>query len=112
MPLHPENYSVTLMKEKELYQKAAELWGIEAQIRQAVEECAEMITVLCHKDRGKVHWEDVAKEIADVEIMCSQLREIIGSDIVDRCKKEQLARLEKEIEKISSARSDRADKTV
>ena len=94
------------MEEKGLYQKVIELWGVEAQIRQAIEECAEMITALCHKDRGKVHWEDVAKEIADVEIMCSQLREIIGSEIVDQCKKEQLACLEQEIEKASSGRSD------
>ena len=104
--LHSEHQAVACMKEKEIYQKATELWGVEAQIRQAVEECSEMITVLCHKDRGKAHWADVAKEIADVEIMCSQLREIIGSDIVDQCKKEQLARLEKEIEKAFLGRSD------
>ena len=94
------------MKEKELYQKAIELWGVEGQIRQAIEECAEMITALCHKDRDKVDWGDVAKEVADVEIMCSQLREIIGPEIVDRYKKEQLVRLEQEIEKASSGGSD------
>ena len=93
------------MKEKEMYQKAIELWGIEAQIRQAIEECAEMITALCHKNRGKADWEAVAKEVADVEIMCSQLREIIGSEIIDQCKKEQLVRLEQEIEKASSGQS-------
>jgi len=94
------------MKEKEMYQKAIELWGVEAQIRQAIEECAEMIMALCHKDRGKADWEAVAKEVADVEIMCSQLREIIGPEIIDRCKKEQLVRLEQEIEKASSGRTD------
>lgn len=82
------------MKEKELYKKAVELWGIEAQIKQAIEECSELITALCHKDRGKVGLADVAKEVADVEIMCEQLREIIGDEIVDRYKQEQLIRLE------------------
>ncbi len=86
------------MKEHELYKKAVELWGEESQIKQAVEECAELITALCHKDRGKTDWRGVAKEVADVEIMCCQLREIIGYKIVDKCKIEQLGKLKEDLE--------------
>ncbi len=86
------------MTENEIYKKAVELWGVESQIKQAVEECAELITALCHKDRGKTDWRGVAKEVADVEIMCCQLREIIGDKIVDRFKMEQLEKLKEELE--------------
>ena len=92
------------MTEKELYRKAIERWGIDGQIKQTIEECAELITVLCHKDRGRADWIQVAREVADVEIMCSQLREIIGHEIVDQCKEEQLERLQREIEKTSHPR--------
>ena len=92
------------MTENELYRKAIERWGIDGQIKQTIEECSELITVLCHKDRGRADWAQVAREVADVEIMCSQLREIIGQEIVDQCKAEQLERLLREIEKTSHPR--------
>ena len=87
------------MKERELYKQAIVRWGIEGQIKQAIEECAELITVLCHKDRDRADWVQVGREVADVEIMCSQLREIIGHEIVDEFKEQQLLRLKREIEK-------------
>ncbi len=86
------------MDENDLYKKTVELWGVETQIKQAIEECSELITALCHKERGRIDWADVAKEVADVEIMCSQLREIVGPEIVDQCKDKQLSRLREDIE--------------
>ena len=87
------------MNETELYKKAIERWGIESQVGIVIEECSELITAICHAQRDRATVIDIAQEVADVEIMCGQLREIIGNDIVTQCKKEKLIRLEQRIEK-------------
>ena len=87
------------MNETELYKKAIERWGIESQVGMVIEECSELITTICHAQRDRATIIDIAQEVADVEIMCGQLREIIGNDIVTQCKKEKLIRLEQRIEK-------------
>lgn len=40
----------------------------------AVEELAELIMTIQHVDRRKADWQDLAREIADVEIMITQLK--------------------------------------
>lgn len=92
------------MNEIELYKNAVNLWGIESQVTMVIEECSELITVLCHAQRDRATVIDIAQEVADVEIMCGQLREIIGDDIVTKCKKEKLIRLEQRIEKSLTSR--------
>lgn len=84
--------------EKELYKKAMLIYGTGPQVEMAIEECSELITVLCHARRGRKIAKGIAYEIADVEIMCGQLREIIGDDIVSQCKEEKLLRLEQRID--------------
>lgn len=76
-----------------VYRAAAQKWGAEAQIDQAIEECAELIVALRHARRGRCGAAEVAEEIADVEIMMGQLRVVFGSAAVDTAKQSKLDRL-------------------
>lgn len=82
-----------------IYLRAVKHFGEQAQIHQATEELAELIVALSHHRRSRVVNSFVCSEIAHVEIMCAQLREIFGSDAVDVEKAEKIARLAKELEK-------------
>ena len=86
------------MEEKEIYRKAIELFGIESQKAVAIEECAELIQAICHTSRNRTKY-SIAEETADVEIMCGQLREIVGDNIVQEWKAKKLSRLKELIEK-------------
>lgn len=88
-----------VMKAVSIYRLAVYHFGISEQIQQATEELAELIVALSHHRRGRVVKSFVCSEIADVEIMCAQLREIFGSDAVDTEKAVKIARLAKELEK-------------
>jgi len=85
------------MNEEEIYQKALDKWRIESQIKVAVEEMAEL-TVELMKYGRKINGstvEDITKEIADVEIMLSQLKVYFGNkEKVENLKKLKLERLE------------------
>ena len=86
--------------------RAVETWGEPSQIIQAMEECAELITVLSHYMRGRTSPDCVASEIADVEIMCEQLRLIFGSDDVNICIDSKLARLRRMLDKHDQQQGD------
>lgn len=76
-----------------IYEKAVRHFGIYAQYEQAIEEAAELIVAVRHYKRGRVSLQDIASEVADMEIMCSQLRCIIGEDTVQKEKEMKLGRL-------------------
>ena len=78
---------------KTVYEKAMEEFGENAQALKAIEELGELIVAITQYGFGKCSLQDVASEIADVEIMCSQLRIMFGNDLVDRVKEEKLDRL-------------------
>lgn len=78
-----------------IYNQAVKKWGPEAQIKMAIEECGELIVELSHVGRGRSSIVAVCGEIADVEIMCAQMRAIFGSNLVDRIKVLKLKRLKK-----------------
>jgi len=86
---------------KDIAKKAVEKWGIESQIKMAIEEMAELTVALNHYERGKATLEDVASEIADVKIMMEQLEYIVnqatGSELVKEQERYKLERLEKVI---------------
>lgn len=77
-----------------IYQHALNAWGEEAQLKMAIEECAELIVAINKSWRKKGTDAELAEEIADVEIMCNQLRLIVGPKLVERIKKIKLKRLE------------------
>lgn len=60
--------------EKEILSDAVELYGADAQITVAIEEMSELTKELCKAKRGKANIDNIAEEIADVEIMVEQLK--------------------------------------
>jgi len=81
-----------------IYLAALSIWGHSSQIDMAVEEAAELIQALQHHRRGRCTNEDVAGEIADMTIMCGQLRLIFGAEDVDAAVAAKLARLERRLD--------------
>lgn len=73
-------------QKKEVLIRAVETYGINSQIRMAIEEMAELIKALCKFERVDLGPEsdkavgNVIEEIADVQIMLDQLRIIFKSD--------------------------------
>lgn len=57
-----------------VFEVAIKTYGERAQEEVAMEECAELIQAIAHKHRGRK--DNIAEEIADVEIMLEQLKMI------------------------------------
>jgi NTP pyrophosphatase (non-canonical NTP hydrolase) len=83
-----------LVNPEAIYRAAIGKWGIFAQLDMAIEEAAELTQALMHLRRRRCTEADVANEIADMTIMCGQLRLIFGAEVVDAKIQEKLARLE------------------
>lgn len=60
--------------ETAVFAKALGTWGAEAQITMVFEEMSELQKELCKRLRGKDNADDIAEEIADVEIMLDQMK--------------------------------------
>jgi len=80
-------------KKMNIYEQTIKKFDLGLQISMMVEECAELIVELQHFRRGRGSGLAVCGEIADVEIMCAQMRVIFGSTRVDRVKVLKLQRL-------------------
>ena len=80
-----------------LYKQAVDTWGADNQLDMAIEECAELITAIRHFKRGRCSFQKLAEEVADVEIMMDQIREIINPIIIDIQKAEKLSRLKRRL---------------
>jgi ubiquinone biosynthesis protein UbiJ len=85
---------------EEICRAAIELYGSDAQERQCIEECAELIQAINKKHRGKEH--NIAEEIADVENMLFQVKEI--NDCFEEVKRIKREKLERLAAKMSSGR--------
>jgi NTP pyrophosphatase (non-canonical NTP hydrolase) len=73
--------------------KAIQKYGADAQQKQCIEECSELITAILHHQRGKCTAQDVVTEIADVTIMCEQMKLMFGAAEVEREIKAKIERL-------------------
>lgn len=82
----------------ELSARAVAVWGATAQLRLLQEECGELIAAVNHADRGRIEEREMADEIADVIIMCSQATSIVGAGHVADALGHKLARLRGRIE--------------
>lgn len=86
-----------------LYQKAIDVWGIEAQRNMAFEELGELNTALARDRRGRVTREEILTELADVTIMCEQLALFLGYDDYEKEIDNKLVRLrDKKLKKYES----------
>jgi Maltooligosyl trehalose synthase len=65
-------------KETALYRATLDKWGADAQTAMCVEEMAELTKELCKWKRGKDNFNEIAEEIADVEIMLEQMKLLHG----------------------------------
>ena len=82
------------MNSKDLCCQVIALYGAENQMDQAIEECAELIVAIRHYRRGRASISAIAEEIADVEIMMTQLRLIFNADsMVEGFKGEKIERM-------------------
>ena len=86
------------MNNNKLYEQVRDKFGVDAQLDVAIEELSELIKEICKRKRGYPNINDLAEEIADVEIMVEQLRFIYEfeygiSDRVDKWKDYKLKRL-------------------
>jgi NTP pyrophosphatase (non-canonical NTP hydrolase) len=91
---------VGISEKDNIYFKAIEKWGEQAQIGMAIEECSELITCLVKLGRNKNSStkEQVIDEIADVMIMMEQLQHVFGfSKVADR-KDFKLTRLKQRVD--------------
>jgi hypothetical protein len=88
------------LKRLRLYDRAIQVWGPYSQMDMAIEECAELIFSLM-KYRREGYSDEIApsviEEIADVEIMCGQLRRLFDAHEiqVEHVKSEKLQNLER-----------------
>lgn len=84
------------MEVQKILELAIRVFGERAQEEKAIEECAELICALSHKHFGRSA--NIAEEIADVEIMCEQLKIINNChEKVNDFKYHKLRRLEERI---------------
>jgi NTP pyrophosphatase (non-canonical NTP hydrolase) len=67
---------------EEILKKAIETYGEEPQIRQCMEECAELISAIAdYAESDEMNADNIIEEMADVLITCKQV-EIISKDYV------------------------------
>lgn len=57
----------------DMCQRALQLWGVDSQLLMVEEECLELALALKHWRRGKCSAIEVARELADVEVVIRQL---------------------------------------
>ena len=87
---------------KSVYQRAVDVFGIQPQLDQAQEECAELIVDINHLRRGRLMLEELVEEVADVSIMVEQLRLIVGPEKVANIIAEKLGKLEKKLDALEA----------
>lgn len=80
-----------------IYEEALRVWGMYAQIAKASKELGELLVAMHHWKDGKCSCADLAEEIADVEIVCNQLRRLVGDKLVNGLKIKKLRELRERV---------------
>lgn len=87
-------------KQKSFCRRILAHYGVNNQHKQAIQECSELITAICHRMDGRATDDAVIDELADVSIMVEQLANVYGrarveSRIEDKLRR-QIGRMEGE----------------
>ncbi len=86
---------ISIEKQTEICNKAIRTFGGNNQMIKACEECGELIQALSkYVLNQNSDVDNVCEEIADVEIMCQQMREIFSSMQIDDWKAKKFKKLE------------------
>jgi len=85
------------MNEDEIYGKAWKRWG-ELQFDVLIEEMSELTKEICKMRRGKDNRNEIAEEIADVEIILAQMKLRFGKERCEAYRQAKLARLQLTLE--------------
>lgn len=84
---------------KDTCRLAVQKFGSESQTRMLFEEMAELQNAICKHYRGRDSAEHIAEEIADVEIMLEQMKELYHfHNLVDQCRGKKVERLRERLE--------------
>lgn len=114
--LHIQN-SISYEERRRVYERTIDTWGTEAQAMMAVEEMSELTKAICKLYRADAKdipekLRDMAEEVADVTIMCEQLRIMFDmNEDVRRFMDEKVTRLAERlgIDKPSSGEKEGSD---
>ena len=79
-----DTYLSTVMEnDQDIYKKTLEFFGVDRQLQKCCEELSELQVAIHHWKDKKATQDDVASEIADVIIMCNQLKLMLSPGLVD-----------------------------
>ncbi len=91
------------IEENKVYQDAIDLFGIVSQKIMVIEEMSELTKELCKELRDRGNVENIADELADVEITLAQIKQIYNiHNMVEEHKDFKLRRLSAAMEKIKN----------
>lgn len=78
-------------------------YGAEKQRRQLVEECAELIQAVCklHREYTPHSYYNFIEELADVEIMVEQMKQILPTADRDRLGEIETAKINRQLRRIA-----------
>lgn len=93
------------MTYQEIITDTLRTFGADAQKTMVIEECSELINALAKERRNRVTDKDIVTEIADVQIMIWQMKEVYGRDAVDAEIESKMKRLSARL-KVHHARAE------
>lgn len=78
----------------------AEHYGLRVQMRQLIEEMAELTQVICKAERYDLDTvrEHLVEEVADVEVVLEQVDYLLGDSRIAQIKAEKIARQKRRVE--------------
>jgi len=103
------------MKNKNIYKRAVEMWGVDAQSDVMMEECAELIFAILKMKRSGTsqqitdRYNNVCEEIADVRLMLNQMEYIYDKNMIDDYYKEKKDGVIKKLENYEKDKNNKSD---
>lgn len=78
----------------------ADYYGLRTQMRQLIEEMAELTQVICKAERYDLDTvrEHLVEEVADVEVVLEQVIYLLGDNRIEQIRAEKIARQKRRIE--------------
>lgn len=89
----PPPTQVVKINELDVCRQAINKHGISRQLAKAAEEFSEAAAAISRFLAGEGEYTEIINEVADVEVMCVQMRMIYGTDSIEQVRAEKVARL-------------------